>query len=496
MSRKIIAMNRFNGGIAIGDKEGNPSSYRFGYGVNIHDEPSKFSVLPKAVKVLGGTFGDVQTVGSSVMNAQMKWIVTGRPFTNAVYAVDSNGSIYQEDSSGNWTVLRQVSSCVGQGLGVYGDYLYYVRNTAIGRYGPLSGLPSFDDSWQSGLNDTSVTGWSPVLSFGKGIAFGHLASVAWYDGTTFTLARILLPPNAWCRSMCRIEQYLMIGTVGSRNVFDNEEGYVFAWDGASTQWNFFNNIEQGSNNCLANYRNQPFSVNGTLGVVYLGFDPFVKVHQLPKIPITSSVEVYPGAVSSWKGKTYVGFGANSDDPNFVRGVYSWGAKSNGYPDSLTCDFLVSTGNSGNTVQVTAVKGLGNALYVSWQDGTSYGVDKVTNSNPPQASARMDFLIFDDRRIPQDKSADTIRIDHSALRAGESVSIYARTDRTGDFTAPMVTHSYSADDLKPRETRYRIAPSMARFHEFEWGVSLGCSATTPEVYGVSFKYADLEEEEGI
>lgn len=555
-------MTRFNGGIAIGDKEtitsvynqnGLNSSWRFGYGVNVHDEPSKFSALPSSKNVLSGTY-----VSGPVLQDEPRWIVTASPWASAVFMYGSLGNIYQEDASGNWTLVRATGS-VGQGMCVYNDYLYYVQDTRIGRYGPLDGNAQWNDSWQTGLNSTNALGFAPALPFGFGMAVGHGSSVAFYggnidipfsagtaysvgqvvsyagqywscvsaytpslgssapnaDGTHWSWTGTSTPPLQWnlsaiqlpagvsCMSLARSEQYLAIGTVGSNSVFDNENGYIFMWDGSSPQWNFFNNIEQGSNNFVANYRNQVLSVNGSQGMLYLGFDPFLKVHQLPKIPITGRVQVYPGAVTSWKGGVYIGFGARSSDPNFVRGVYRWGAKVNAYPDALTCDYLISTGNTGSTVQVTACTGLGNALYIGWRDGNAVGVDKVVYSNSPTALARIDFLVFDDGRVPQQKKADTVVVTHSALRPGESVSIYYRPDRSdlptaAYLTTPVLTHSYSAGDQEPNVTRWSPATDeRPRFYELELGVSIGCAGTTaPEVYGVSMKYDDLVQESKV
>lgn len=550
-------MTRFNGGIAIGDKEtitsvynqnGLNSSYRFGYGLNIHDEPSKVSSLPKPINVLTGTAGGVQT-----LNDEIRWFVNGQPYINAVFAYSSGGKIYKEDSNGVWTLLRTAPDSVGQGMVVFNNYLYYVQRNQIGRYGPLDTNPLFTDAWQTGLNDTSLLGFAPCKVFGFGFAVGHGNMVGFYgnninitfsayvtytagqivsyggafytcilgytsttttpdlDAVHWAVATISSPPFQWtnaaitlpygthCMSMTRIEQYLAIGTTGSNSVFDNENGYIFMWDGSSPQWNFFNNIEQGSNNALENYRNQPLSINGSQGIIYLGYDPFVKVHQLPKLPITEKVQVYPGAITSWKGKVYIGFGAASTDPNFVRGVYAWGAKVNAYPDALSCDFLISTGNTSNTVQITAVCGMGNSLYIGWRDGNTVGIDKVTYNNAPQSS-RLDFMIFDESKISQEKKADTIQIYHSALNPGESISIYYRVNRTNDPTAPyettpIFTHSYSAGDQDPTITRWSPATSnIPRFNELELGVGIGVSTTTtPYVYGVSLKYDDLSNE---
>ena len=564
MAFKVLSITRFNGGISIGDKEtitsvynqnGLNSSWRFGYGVNIHDEPSKFSALPKSLNVLSGAYG-----AGIVLQDELRWIRDGYPWINNVFAYGSTGRVYQEDAAGNWTYIHTVPNSVGNGMEVFNDYLYCVGDTTISRYGPLDGTPTWSDSWQTGLNSTNALGFAPCLVFSTGLAIGHGNSVGFLSNsltpgfTTFTaytvgnvivysgqywrcilayttgnattitpdidtthwaaytsstapvqwtVAAIQLPSGVNITSLCRIEQYLAIGTTGSTSIFDNENGYIFMWDGSSPYFNFFNNIEQGSCNALVNYRNQPLSINGSQGIIYLGYDPFIKVHQLPKLPISGAVQVYPGAVTSWKGKVYIGFGARSIDPNFVRGVYSWGSKVNAYPDALTCDFLASTGNYGPTVQITACTGMGNSLYIGWRDGSTCGIDKVTYTNQFQSKVRMDYLIFDDGRIAQDKKADTFQIYHSNLNPGESISIYYRSNRTDTpgfayLTTPVYTHTYSSADLEPNITRWSPATTDGpRFYELEIGVSIQTTGgTTPYVYGMSMKYNDLTEEGAI
>jgi hypothetical protein len=79
-----------------------------------------------------------------------------------------------------------------------------------------------------------------------------------------------------------------------------------------------------------------------------------------------------------------------------------------------------------------------------------------------------------------------------------VSIYTRTNRTSDFTTAKAIHSYSAteDANKASQTRYTLSSSESRFQELEWGVVIGSTATSPEVYGISLKYEDLNSEQAI
>ncbi len=512
MAIQALSMTRFNGGIAVGDKEtitsvynqnGLNSSWRFGTGANVHDEPSKWSALPRSVNVFSGAYG------TGEFSDEPRWFADARPYVAATFMYGSFGHVYVEDDTGSWTYIHTVPDAVGQGMCVFDDYLYCVSDTAVSQYGPLSGSASWNDSWQTGLNPTNVLGFAPCLVANYGFYVGNGNRVSSWGNSTgsyvWTASAVSINAVRNVISMVQIEQYVAFGTTSSTSIFDNEKGYVYMWDGVSLTPNYYSPVDMGANNFVANYRNQLLSVNGIQGMIYLGNDPFVKVHQLPFLPITGSCQVYPGAVTTWKGKVHIGFAANSSDPNFRRGVYAWGAKVNAYPDALTCDYPISTGNAGSTVQVTAVAGFGNYLYVGWRDGGAVGVDKVTDSNPPAPSARIDFMIFDAGRVPQEKDAMQLHVYHSALLPGESVSIYYRVNRTDGpepfATTPVVTHAYgepqdpgSAVDYHPNVTKW--SPDTAhipRFNELEIGVSVGCGATTPDVYAVSMMYDDLKEE---
>lgn len=494
MATRIIGQNRFSGGISESSKEGLPGSFQFSQGINIRDEPSQFSLLPAPEKVSG-----------SVITAMVKWMVSGAPYNDNIYAYDETGTLYKQNVEGVWSVMGQFDNSHGQGMAVYDNYLYLTLDQNIAKYGPLSSDPEFLSAtvgdWQTGLNDTSEFGFAPIISFKEGFAVGHGNNVAWYDGAVFTIDRLEFPPGLYVSAICQIQEFLTIGTINGTDPLTNDRGYVFAWDGTAETFNFFNNCEEGGINALVNRKNQLLSIAGSSGNIYVGYDPFEQLHQLPKLPVTSSVQVYPGAVCTWKSNVYFGFAGFSTDTNFVRGMYSWGSKSRKYPDVLNLDFIPSTGNSGSTVRITSALGLGNTMYFAWVDGTSYGIDKVEDTNDYQSIGIFESLIFDDKRIPQEKAADTLRVDHSALNPGESVSIYYRINRENgpDLNGYNLgtTHSYDATDHKPRVTRYNITGSSARFNEIQWQVTIESDgSSTPYVYGSSFKYDDLMKEEAM
>lgn len=59
------------------------------------------------------------------------------------------------------------------------------------------------------------------------------------------------------------------------------------------------------------------------------------------------------------------------------GVYVFGAKNKNYVDVLSCDYSTSNGNSAD--EVWAIFSDGTDLYVSWSNGSSYGIDKLSTT---------------------------------------------------------------------------------------------------------------------
>lgn len=487
MANRILNQQRFNGGIAVSEKEGVPGSFAFGLNLDIHQDPTRFTLSRKPTKVSG-----------SVVTGLVKWIVKGTPYDTNTYAYDANGVIYKEDSGGTWTVLRTVSNSHGQGMCVFQDYLYYVQDSQIGRYGPLDGSPSFTDNWQTGLTNTSATGFAPVTPFYNGIVVGHGNLMGFYDGTTWTAAKLTLPPGVNIRTLAQLQEYIVLGTwrSSSGSIQDSEEGYLFFWDGSALVANMFVIVPEGACNAIVNVRNHLLGIMGSAGLLYedqlVYQNDFEKLQTFPKLKPQNYVEVYPGAITNWRGKTYYAV-ANTDSTDIVGGIYEWGSISNAYQEVLNCPFTISTGNTGSTVKFGALAGFGRSMYIGWQDGTSYGVDKVSTTSSYATSGYMETFIFDNGQSYKDKAVLVERARHFALNSGESVLMSYKKDRASSYTDGIV-HSYSANDVDPTETRLNIPDSDSRCNEWQIKVTLGSGGTTaPTVTSLSMQFDDLKEE---
>lgn len=469
------------GGISIAKKVGQQSSFQFGTHLNIISDPNEITLNLTGTKK-----------SASVVTGLIKWIVDGTPFDTNRYAYDDAGNIYKIDSSDTFTLLRAVSSSHGQGMEVQADYLYYTQDTQIGRYGPLSGSPSFTDNWQIGLDDTSSSGFAPVVVLNDRLIVGHGNNVATWDGAVWTLAALTLPAQLNVRAASRTDQYILLGAWRGTAVTASEDGYVYIWDGLSETINDSYPTEGGLN-AIEYYQNKLLSIQGKNGVIYTDTSPFNKKHQIPKLEIRKYIEVFPGAITSWNNLIFFGI-SNSDSTNVTRGVYSWGSKqSEVFPDALNYAYTISTGNNGSTVQIGCVKGIGSDLYIAWKDGSNYGVDKIDETSSYALTGTYESMIEDAGSAGNQKAGVAVTVSHLPLATGESIAINYKHDRQATFQTG-VTNSTVGDTTTKLYNSALPGNEGARFLEFEWQTVLnGPGTTTPTVTDQAFIFDDLKEE---
>lgn len=475
MGEQLLTVNKFFGGISQAEKVGLPGAFRFGQCLDITSDPNKLTIAPAGAKVSGSTVVDL-----------VKWIVDASPYATDRYFYGDAGKLYKETSGGTWSVERTVSNSNGQGLAVHNNYLYYTQNTQIGRYGPLNGSPSFTDNWQTGLSDTSSTKYAPILPFKEGFAVGHGNKLGWWDGAVWTAAQLTLPPGFEIRTLTQVQEFIVMGAWQGNAVTDSEQGYAVFWDGTATTFNYAFPTD-GAPNAFGNTRNRLNSIMGSIGQIYEDQEPFNLVHQIPFLPVGKYVEIMPGAITTYKGQTMIGMGVTDSDQVY-QGIYEWGAKSMLYPEALNFKHKISTGTTKSTgMKVGAVLGVGDALYWSWKDGSDYGVDRVTSTSAPAASATYESLVHDDERPGDEKMPKVIKVTHEPLRADESIRISYKVDRATSWTDDTANTT-----LDSQETRLVLPAS--RYKHFEFKVTLGASATTkPTVNAIDYLFDNLKEE---
>lgn len=483
MAIKQWIIDQFYGGINDSEKSLVRSTsyqekdYHFGAAQNgnILTDTSQFTTQPGAVKESGTIITDLP-----------KWIVSGAPYDTNTYAIDASGNIYKRTSAGTWSSIRAVSNCKGQGLEVFNDYLYYTQNTQIGRYGPLSGSPAFTDNWQTGLTDTSGLGFAPIKQFSTGFVVGHGSTISFYDDSVWTLAKLTLPPGVKMRSLERLDEYVVMGTVANNSIQNGGLGYLFLWDGVSQTFNYYTMMDGGVNATLNN-KNRLISVAGAGGQLYVDQSPAKKLAKIPKLKAVNYLAVYPGAVCNFQELATIGIAGESDSTDIVRGVYQWGARSDAYPEGLNMAFTLSSGNITSST-IGALCSIGNALLVGWKDGTAQGVDIIARTANPYPTSTLESVLLDDGRPADDKLMMTIKATHLPLVSGESIQLGFQFDRSGAYTMSIANSTVGSivTTLPVPRGRHKVAKVMAQLNS--------ATATAPTVTSLGAALDDLVAEE--
>jgi hypothetical protein len=112
---------------------------------------------------------------------------------------------------------------------------------------------------------------------------------------------------------------------------------------------------------------------------YLGGTQKAEIKQIPGSYTTSAImDILPGAIAFQGNSVLFGISNSTGNP-CEQGVYSWGNKNKNYPRVLNLEYVISQDKVAS-ISVGSILPCGTDLFVSWKDGTTYGVDKVDFSN--------------------------------------------------------------------------------------------------------------------
>lgn len=338
---------------------------------------------------------------AATVDAQIKWIVKNPASPANIYAIDSNGVVYNSaDSGDSWAELSDRAGA-GQGLAVWKDYLFVFEDTTVDVYGPLSGSASWTDNWQtigtsSDWHPTLVSKLDGALYFGCGRYVGKImeasgqnfapGTAASYVGTTLGTSAsnsLDLPEDYKIRCLAEQGNYLAIGTWMGTNIWDNKIADIFLWNGSSESYIEPIILNENGINAMINIGGYLYIFAGIDGKIYKSNG--VQAWQIAQIPLTLSditnkkyLEIYPGAVINFKGRLFFGVSSSTTSTRIVSdgvGVYSLLETAKG--TILNFEHSISTltmGSANPTVIGALLNTTRDELLVGWRDNATYGID--------------------------------------------------------------------------------------------------------------------------
>jgi len=463
-----LEISKFYGGWSLGSKSGQMGSCRYSVGLDYKSDPDFITANKALVKDSGTTVTDL-----------VKWIV---PYNALVYSYGDTGKIYK-NSAGTYTLLRTVANSKGQGMAVYGNYLYYRQNSQIGRM-KLSD-DSFTDNWQTS-NVQTVSDFSPILPFMNFIAIANGRYLGKWDESTWTYNKLTFPTGYHIRDLGVMGEYLVMAVNDNETITQATRGFLFFWDGTSSTYNFFTEVlEGGGISSIQSNQEAVYVFAGGAGNIYRYTGATNKVKKIPFIGQASTVYIYPGAETNYKGLCLFGL-AGGTSTTAYRGVYSYGQPEIGYPEGLNFEYPISAGvTQGTTVDIGCVQSIGNDLYVSWKNDTTYGIDKLSTTTN-QLSATYESLII---TTNNPNTISRAKLFFKPLASGEVITVKYKKDQSSSWTT-IGTASYATDGGTVTTKLFGMGASF-RCDDLEIQIILSGTSTMPSLSKIIFEY----EQEG-
>ena len=194
----------------------------------------------------------------------------------------------------------------------------------------------------------------------------------------------------------------------------------------------------------------------------------------------------------WRALLRIGAAGNINDTTENQGVYTFGATNERYTDSLSFDYVISTGNYNGNVRIGLVFVVNGKLLIGWQDGVACGVDYVDISNPCYPDGTVEMLVEDDGAMYHEKEAVTATAQFKPLAAGQSCQLKYKLNRADNWTTmPAVT---TTSESLAREV---IVTNGSRYREYEVGLNLATTTgVSPTVRAISVEKDDLATEQRV
>jgi hypothetical protein len=334
--------------------------------------------------------------------------------------------------------------------------------------------------------------WHPIYRFLNFIVIGNGRYVAKYEAPLYEPNQLVLGAGWTVRCFALWQEYLAIGCMKGSNIYDNDQGRIYFWDGYSPTFNFFIDVPEGGINALLGTRGSLFIWAGYHAdlLSYEGGSAAKKLKEVPLLDPSDYTEVYPGAVSMWMANPRYGLAGGSNSSDIQKGVYTWGSTNYRYEDILTYDYPISTGTlSGNGLKIGMILPVNQELLIGWQDNVSCGIDYVNVANNPYPTATIEMLI-EDLDVPyKQKEAVLLVANFDSLSANNNVQVKYMNDETD------TGFHVNPDSPTTGDTLTRMNISAGRYNHIRVGLDLTSSgATSPTVKSLVLMTDMLETED--
>lgn len=387
-------------------------------------------------------------------------------------------------------------------------YHWHLTSTAAGttvQVGTSSDLSTADfEFWAYRFVDT-INGLHPMAQFLQYTLIGNGNYLAVWEplspsdppNNEFQRHRLTFPTGFEVCGIDTTNEFAIIALEkrSSDDSKDFQQGLLILWDGYSQTYNSIINVPGGSPDSITTYNNYPyFYVNGAL-TAWLGGTNTTTILPMPNTSsdyksLTSNTRIYPNMMCIRDNLLHLGFPSTTGDTSIEYGVYTWGTLNKDFPSSFGYGYVTSTmtsdpTNSDGTRKLGSVRNFGDEMYISWKDGTNFGLDIVDSACDPAPVFSFRTLVFDGGVTAKTKLALRFAIDTQAIPANITITPVHKIDDAADKTHTTMSEG---------DTRAIATIQNGRFHRLEMGFDGTCTGTeTPIFYDVTLMWDPLAAE---
>lgn len=470
-----------HGGFSDDKFLGIKESFLYAKGIEIRRNPHSITLAKKAIK-------DTADVIDSLV---MKMVTISS--TSDIIAFGANGKIWKNTgSTGTWTLVytdssnRKILNAIefeDRLFWVTSDYLHFIPIANIDHdWTGVSGVTeNFAEFTNKNVNSHPMLTYAGRLHIGD----GHLISMLdAFD--VWTPDRVVLQVGEEARAITFSGNLMRIYTRRSHRV---NSGHCYLWDGASKSFNEMIMWEGLVIHSAVNVDGLDYVIAGVKPTLFVSTG--YKRSALKRLPFfdgTYKGWINPNAIDVHDNLVAIGVADINTTSPIGRGVWTFGQDTANYPNSLNFEFPTSNDNS--TDVIGCVHSSNGVLYFSWKNGTSYGIDKISETIYRQSGELQSRVMVG--ALPSNwKHILEVAIAYGTLKANHKISLYLKKNMPASWGNAVLTADYNvADDL---QNVYKVVNDPftdGDFHYLQTRVVLetgSSSTTTPELLQIAVVY---------
>lgn len=465
----VYTIKDFRGGIADEAGRGVRGSFKFGQGLDIHGEENTLKCNQKLKKDSGTIVTDL-----------ILFFVAGSD--GNLYGFGDTGKIYRRTAAGNWSVVYTDPD--GKILGaaeyehkvgaVYTPHLCWATQTKLKRH-KIGGNWTTDVQTVGTFASGEAGDWH-TMRMAVGVLMicdGHYIAMLDYEGNFNNKALDIIPGN---KAVCLLDMSNQV-IIGSVEKARSKQGWLWTWNKIEPSWIAKKSVGEKGVNAMAFIEQGILIQAGTEGVLkYWDLSNLVPLKRIP-----GGGYVNPGGATEFKGLAH--FGINGSTKS---GIYSYGRTDKNDVYSLNLEYIPSHGKLSG-VEIGAMTVYDGNIFVSWKDGTTYGVDTIDSAN--KANGIYEGLEFDAGRPFEDKLFRFIKITTKPLPTECSIVIKYKTNKATSWTIAKRADGLELFD-KVGETK-SVHQIEGQGEVYEIRIELTSSGnSTPEILAINTYFSAL------